>query len=125
MRKVFETRLNIVLRTQSRNIFRRLWLRWREAHGAISIASPEMCPAPLKTLIVAARSFLFADIYARVLLEQLYIPGSTIVTKQLPKKTGNGFVSSLLQKSAKGLTVSAKILTKLEGNEVRLLLYAD
>lgn len=125
MKKVFETKLNTGLCSQSQNLFRRLWQAWIQAHGAISMSSRDSCPRPWNTLLFAAHSSLEAEIYVRVLLDRLDLPGSKIITKELPQKMGIGFVSSLLHKSAKGLTVSAKILTKLEDNEVHLSLYAD
>lgn len=124
MKKVFEITLRTKIHKPTRNLFRLLWRSLQGSCAAISIPSPESCPRPLHTLLFAAQYSIVADIYTRVLLARLDLPGSTIATKPLPTKAGPGFVSSLLQISAKGAIVSARILTRLEGNAVRLSIYA-
>lgn len=125
MKNVFEITLRTVIQKPTRNPFLLLWRSLRGACAAIPIPSLGICPRPWHTLLFAAQSSIVAEIYTRILLDRLDSPGSTITTNPLPTKAGRGFVSALLQKSAKGATVSAKILTRLEYNEVRLSIYAE
>ena len=125
MKKVFEITLQTSIDKPSRNIFRRLWRAFRELNGVVSIPFPESCPDPWRTLTMLHCVSSAGSRLAHELLSRLCSPDYTESTRPLPPKAGSGFVSVLLQKSAKGVTVSAKILTRSEGRVVRLSIYSN
>lgn len=125
MKKVFEITFRTKVRRPTQSKFLRLWRAITCSGSVVYIDAPGICPHP-DTLL----SLLYGDPLWRVFLEIHTEPrsGSSdcyITTRRLPRKAGNGFVSSVIQVTPKGATVSAKILTRLEYNEVRLSIYAE
>lgn len=123
MQKILDTRLKTVIQLPTQNKLRLKWRELTKRDGVVYIPYREAVPDPLYALATFERNFSSLGIEPPTIQTPLWSKELKRKEITLPKSKGGWRILSLLQESPQGLTVRAKIMTRLEDNETQLKIF--
>lgn len=123
MQKILDTRLKTVVQSPTQNKLRLKWRELTKRDGVVYIPAWDAVPDPLYALSIFETNFSLLGIAPPTLQTPLWSRELKRKEITLPKSKGGWRILTLLQESPQGLTVRAKIMTRLEDNETQLKIF--